>query len=354
MELNKIYCGDCLEVMKTFPDNSIDCFVSSPPYFQLRSYLPTDHPDKHKEVGLQGSPEEYVESLTEIFEEVRRVLKPSGVCYLNLGDGFCSNGIYIGDYKRNHPEHQDLHTDHSERYPQKQKGFRGGKYNLKKKDQMLIPHRVAISLCDAGWYVRSDIVYQKFNCMPSSVTDRPVSSKEYVFMLTKSPNYYWDWKAIGTEPAASTQADKREKGVLRQRQNENSKYHEDCDEKIASQFKKQDNVGRSDYTGFNDRYLPVDRVRPRDVWSMTVPGSKIKHFALMNPKLIEKCILSGCPENGTVLDCFFGAGTVGLVAKSLNRNYIGIELNPEYVKIAENYLNDYKYDPENKKVIKCS
>ena len=190
MELNKIYQGDALEVLKTFPDNSIDCCVTSPPYFQLRSYLPDDHPDKEKEVGLQGSPEEYVKSLTTIFREVRRVLKPSATCYLNLGDSYASNGIYIGKYKETHPEHIDLHIEHSQRYPQKQKGFRGGKFNIKKKDLMMIPHRVAIALCDDGWYVRSDIIYSKINPMPSSVKDRPVASYEHVFLLTKTPNYY--------------------------------------------------------------------------------------------------------------------------------------------------------------------
>ena len=301
-------------------------------------------------MGLQGSPEDYVKALTTIFREVRRVLKPSATCYLNLGDSYASNGIYIGKYKETHPDHQDLHMDHSHRYPQKQKGFRGGEFNIKKKDLMMIPHRVAISLCDDGWYVRSDIVYAKINCMPSSIVDRPVSSKEYVFMLTKSPNYYWNWEAIATTPANSTQADKRPKGCLRQRVNKVSKYH-DCDAKIAKQFRKQDNVERSDYIGFNDRYTPVDKVRPRDVWRMTVPGSKIKHFAMFNPKLVEMCLLSGCPEGGTVLDPFGGAGTVGMVARDTGRPYALIELNPEYVMTATQYLDQYKWDPEQKKIV---
>jgi DNA modification methylase len=351
LNLNTIYCGDALSVLKTFPDNSIDCVVTSPPYYNLRSYLPEDHPDKEKEIGFGGSPEEYVESLVTIFQEVKRVLSLNGICYLNIGDSYASNGIYIGKYKDTHPDHKDLHMDHSERYPQKVKGFRGGKYNIKKKDLMLIPHRVAIALCDNGWYIRSDIIYSKKNSMPSSVKDRPVSSKEYVFLLTKTPNYYWDWESISTEPADSTQADKRPKGVLRQRQNENSKYHENCDPTIAAQFRKQDNVGRSDYTGFNDRYTPVDKVRRRDVWALTVPGSKIKHFAMFNPQLVDLCIRSGCPENGIVLDPFMGAGSVALVSRSLNRNYIGIELNPEYVKTAEDYLDNWRYDVDSKKVV---
>jgi DNA modification methylase len=322
IELNKVNCGDALELLKTFPDNSINCVVTSPPYYNLRSYLPDDDPNKDKEIGTEKSPEEYVASLVTIFSEVKRVLRPTGVCYLNIGDSYAT------------------------------KGFRGGEYNIKKKDLMLIPHRVAIALCDDGWYIRSDICYSKVNCMPSSVKDRPVSSKEYVFMITKSPNYYWNWEAIATEPAELTQNDKRPKGVLRQCSNARSKYHNDCDPKIEQQFRKQDNIGRSDYTGFNDRYTPVDLVRPRDVWRMTVPGSKIKHFAIMNVNLISKCILSGCPENGIVLDPFAGINSVGMVAHDLNRNYIGIELNPEYIKTAEQYLQDYRYDPESHKVIK--
>jgi len=372
VELNKIYCGDSLEVLKTFPDNSIDCVVTSPPYFSLRSYLPEDHPDKDKEVGTETSPEEYVNTLTILFREVRRVLSPSGTCWLNLGDSYASNGIYIGDYLKNKPDHTDLHTNHASAYPQKLKGFRGGEYNIKKKDLLMMPHRVAIALQMDGWYVRSDITYHKKNCMPSSVKDRPVSSKEYVFLLTKSPEYYYDWEAIATEPSDSYVKDKRPQGVIRQRVNKVSKYH-DCDSKIAKQFiknpwhkycdgeiteeeylewhkkrfnieddtqRKQDEVGRSDYTGFNDRYKPVSKVRRRDVWSLTVPGNKLKHFAMMNVKLIDLCIKAGCPEGGVVLDPFMGAGSVGLVAKQLGRNYVGIELNPEYVKIAEDRINN--------------
>jgi len=352
MELNKIYQGDALEVLKTFPDNSIDCCVTSPPYFQLRSYLPDDHPDKEKEIGSHGSPEEYVDAITTIFREVRRVLKPTGVCYTNLGDSYASNGIYIGKYKENHPEHTDLHIEQSQRYPQKQKGFRGRRFNIKKKDLMMIPHRVAISLCDDGWYIRSDIIYAKQNCMPSSVVDRPVSSKEYVFMITKSPNYYWDWEAIATEPSPSYAHDKRAPRILRNKFYDGSKYtQDDCDPKIAGQFKKQDGVNRSDYIGPNARYKQVEKVRRRDVWRMTVPGSKIKHFAMMNPKLVELCILSGCPEGGIVLDPFGGAGTVGMVARDTGRQYILIELNPEYVETAHRYLEQYKWDTEQKKIV---
>lgn len=350
METNKIYCGDCLEVLKTFPDNSIDCVVTSPPYYNLRSYLPEDHPDKDKEIGFGGSPEAYVNQLVEVFREVRRVLKPEGTCYLNLGDSWASNGIYIGKYVENHPDKENLHTEHHRRYPQKVKGTRGGAWNIKKKDLLMIPARVAIALSADGWYLRSDIIYAKKNCMPNPCSDRPVASYEHVFLLTKSPNYYWNWEAIATEPAESTQADKRPKGVLRQRSNENSKYHDGCDPKISAQFKKQDHVGRSDYTGFNDRYTPVDKVRRRDVWTLTVPGSKIKHFAMFNPKLVELCISSGCPTKGLVLDPFGGAGTVGLVASSIDREYVLIELNSEYVKTAESYIGSWVYDVNTEKV----
>jgi DNA modification methylase len=367
MELNKVYLGDALEVLKTFPDDSIDFCLTSPPYANLRSYLPVDHPDKCKEVGYEVTPDQYVDQIVNVFSEVHRVLKPSGCVMLNIGDSWASNGIYLKQYVESHPERQNLHTADHERYPAKVKGVRGGKYKIKKKDLMMIPARTAIALQEYGWYLRSDIIYAKRNVLPNPVKDRPVASYEHVFLLTKTPKYYFDWKAIGTEPADSTQADKRPKGVLRQKVNENSKYHENCDDKIAAQFRKQDNVGRSDYTGFNDRYTPVDLVRPRDVWyididdddtdiipvwTMTVTGSKIKHFAMMESKLAEKCIKCGCPENGVVLDPFCGANTSGLVATSLNRNYIGIELNPDTVKIAENYLNDYNYDLEKQRVVK--
>lgn len=355
--LDQFYTGDALSVLKTFPDNSIDMCLTSPPYFQLRSYLLDDHPDKDKEVGYGCTIDEYVQNLTNIFSEVYRVLSPTGSFYLNIGDGYCSSGKQTSQKNlikhadkvapRKNPRQHNSETD--DLIPRPDKHVPDG---LKVKDLMMVPARVALSLQQFGWYIRSDIIFAKRNCTPSSVKDRPASSYEHVFLLTKSKSYYYDWEAIATEPVASTKNDKRPKGVLRQRVNENSKYHEDCDPLIEKQFRKQDNVGRSDYTGFNDRYTAVDKVRRRDVWSLTVTGSKIKHYAMMQPKLAELCILAGCPENGTVLDPFAGIGTTGLVAQSLGRNFVGIELNADYVNIAKDYLRDYRYDPVNKRVVK--
>lgn len=299
MEINKTYCGDCLTVLSTFPDDSVDCCITSPPYFQQRKYGSGE-----KEIGWEEDTDKYACVLGDVFDEVRRVLKSTGSLYLNLGNK-----------------------------------YEGGR---------LIPAawRVADVLSCRRWYLKSDIIYAKRNPMPGSYTNRPISAHEYVFLFTKRKSgYYYDWEAIATEPAESTQRDKRPKGVLRQRVNKKSKYHEDCDATIQGQFqaeseRKQDTVGRSDYTGFNDRYTPVDKVRRRDVWWLTVPGNPEKHFAMFNQNLVRLCLLAGCPEDGLVLDPFAGLNTVGLCASQMNRNYIGIELNEKYVDLAKARLGE--------------
>jgi site-specific DNA-methyltransferase (adenine-specific) len=294
MELNKIYCGDALEVLRTFPNNCIDCCISSPPYFQQRNYNCGD-----KEIGRESNIHEYVSNLTLIFSEVLRVLKPTGSLYLNLGSKY------------------------------------------KNTDLIPVPWYVAISLMEHGWHLKSDIIYHKKNPMPGSYKSRPISSHEYVFLMTKETHgHYYDWEAISLPPSGSYANDKRAPGILRNKFYDNSKYTQvDCDTTIANQFKKQDGVNRSDYIGFNARYKSVEKVRRRDVWSLTVKGSALKHFAMFNPNLVEICVKAGCPETGVILDPFFGSGVLGEVALNLNRNYIGIELNPEYVDIANQRLN---------------
>jgi len=296
MEINKTYCGDCLTILRDFPENSVDCCITSPPYFRQRLYG-----DSRDEIGQEIDIDSYTDALVPIFNQVLRVLKPTGSMYLNIGNKYDKRG-------------------------------------------WLIPAawRVAESLSKNGWFLKSDIIYAKRNTMPGSYANRPVSAHEYVFLMTKvKRGYYYDWEAIATEPAESTRKDKRPKGVLRQKVNKKSKYHEaDCDATISQQFRKQDGVGRSDYTGFNDRYTPVDKVRRRDVWLLTVPGNKEKHYAMFNQNLVRLCLLAGCPEDGLVLDPFAGLNTVGLCASQMKRNYIGIELYESNVKMAKERIGE--------------
>lgn len=293
LDVDKVICGDAIDVLKTFPSDVFDCCITSPPYYNQRNY------NSDKQIGNENSVESYVIALKNVFDEVKRVMKPTGTLWLNLGDSYD-----------------------------------------KWKNLYLAPHRVALALQGSDWILRSDIVYAKRNCMPSSVQDRPVSSKEYVFLFVKSKSYFYDWKAIATEPSDSYKKDKRPPRVLRQKIGNESKYYEGCDSFISQQFKKQDNVGRSDYTGFNDRYVPVTEVRRRDVWSLSVPGNKEKHFAIFNKKLVDLCMKAGCPEGGLVLDPFGGIGTVGAMAKESGRNYVCIDINPEYCNIANEKINN--------------
>ena len=238
-KMNEIHQGDCLEVLKSLPDQSVHCCVTSPPYFNLRNYGVSG------QIGLEETPDEYVSKLIEVFQEVKRVLRSDGTLWLNLGDSYSNGGKKTRDIDDKLDE-CEMQTRPDDRY--------------KPKDLLGIPWHVAFALQADGWYLRSDIIWHKINGMPSSVKDRPVSSHEHIFLLAKTESYYYDWEIIATSPTEFTMADKRPKGVIRQRVNLKSKYH-DCDIKIAQQFRKQDSVGRSDYTGFNSRYTPVDRVR---------------------------------------------------------------------------------------------
>ena len=276
MQLNLIHNMDCLSGLKTLPDECIDCCVTSPPYYHMRDY------GIEGQIGLEDSPERYVSRLVEIFREVRRVLKKEGTLWLNLGD------CYYGSSKTT------------------------GKL-LKNKDLIGIPWMAAFALRADGWYLRSDIIWQKMNPTPESVKDRCTKSHEYLFLLSKSPKYFYDYKAISVK---SVWAEKDKRFVNGPTQS---------DRMIGSQYQcKRSGVFSKD--GLRNK---------RDVWTSKTSGFKGAHFATFPPGLITDCIKAGCPTGGIVLDPFMGAGTTGLVATKLERNYIGFELNPDYVELAQ-------------------
>ena len=277
--LNKILLGNAPDVLMELPDKSINCCVTSPPYWGLRDY------GVEGQLGLEKTPEEYVEKMVEVFGEVRRVLRDEGTLFLNLGDTYAAGGL--------------------------------GPMGFKPKDLVGIPWRVAFALQADGWYLRQDIIWHKRNAMPESVKDRPTKAHEYIFLMSKNERYYYDHEAI-KEPAVSTSLKKfTDNGTDKQRGH-----------------------GRR-HAGFNGRYaetlardgVPKDRNR-RSVWTVATHPFPEAHFATFPPDLINPCILAGCPAGGIVLDPFMGAGTTGVVCADLGRNYIGIELNPEYVHIA--------------------
>ena len=307
LEVNNIYNIDCREGLKLLKDNSIDCCVTSPPYYGLRDYGAKD------QIGLEETPEEYVNNLVEVFREVRRVLKDEGTVWLNLGDSYwnkrSSNGL-SWDGKLDKRKNYSLRS--------------GGKEHpyLKPKDLIGIPWKVAFALQEDGWYLRSDIVWDKPSCMPESVKDRPTRSHEFIFLLSKSNKYHYDYEAI-KEPAVHGDPNppRGSKGVI---DNLNKGRREN---KSQGSFK-----GKNKEKAFR---AIVNLRNKRDVWKVAMQPFKGGHFAVFPPKLIEPCVLAGCPKNGIVLDPFMGSGTIGMVALEHQSNFIGFELNPEYIKIAE-------------------
>lgn len=261
-----IFEGDALTVLRRIPSNTVRCVVTSPPYWGLRDYGIED------QIGLEQSMQQFIHRLVAVFSEIKRVLTPDGTLWLNIGDGYTSgNRGYRAPDKKNPARAMGVRPDTPE--------------GLKPKDLLGIPWRLAFALQDDGWYLRSDIVWNKPNAMPESVKDRPSRSHEYLFMFTKSERYFYDSEAA-KEPA--------DNGKLRNR---------------------------------------------RSVWNIKTKGFSGAHFATFPTELVRPCILSSSQPGDYVLDPFFGSGTIGVVCREESRNYLGIELNPEYISIAVDRLN---------------
>ena len=368
--VNKIHCSDCLDAMKDWPDGVIDCCVTSPPYWGLRDYGVAG------QLGLEKSPEEYVAKMVKVFREVRRVLKKEGTLWLNLGDSYNSSpaganpGGFQGKQMRDKPEYNKAQT---------RAKIKGGYLSgLKPKDLCGIPWRVAFALQADGWWLRQDIIWHKPNPMPESVTDRCTKAHEYIFLLSKSPRYFYDADAIREKVGEPTRR--------------------------AITFRNDRYVGNETFdnsAGFKDKIKAIDGEpsmagrNKRSVWTVTTTPYSGAHFATFPPKLIEPCIKAGCPKQvckkcgkarerivkkirkptrsghsqktqdynydtqrhctevettgwtscncnagfrpGIAFDPFMGSGTVAEVAIKLKRDYVGIELNPDYIKLGRVY-----------------
>ena len=368
-DLDRIHQGDALAVLKTWPDAFIQTCVTSPPYWGLRDYGVAG------QLGLEKTPQEYVEKMVALFREVRRVLRDDGTLWLNLGDSYASA------WSCNRPNVIGNGSPHAatrmKRIPRGRGRWGGGNVaapGLKEKDLCGIPWRVAFALQVDGWYLRSDIIWAKPNPMPESVTDRPTKSHEYLFLFSKNERYYYDQEAI-KEPVAPSQIGReRDDQVGGNKGNvvnhspggryktpsgwdtstgngSHGAFHrEGRDVGKTGYVKKSGNKTRKPASA---RGVPVNTDgstngavagsipwegstrNKRSVWTVTTIPFKEAHFATFPPKLIEPCILAGCPGGGLVLDPFMGAGTTAFVAARLNRRFIGIELNPAYIKIAE-------------------
>jgi DNA modification methylase len=388
----QLYNGDCLTELRKLPAESVQCCVTSPPYFGLRDYgtatweggeggdVGCDHTDaealaerlrqkksmiacgeridgstrtrEHDEqigkniqyrntckkcgatriddqLGLEQTPDEYVAKMVEVFREVRRVLRDDGTCWVNLGDVFAHASSGGGGAV-------DVRTDGRTTTPgDKVRGRMAGVNtlgNLKPKDLVGIPWMVAFALRADGWWLRQDIIWAKPNPMPESVTDRCTKSHEYIFLLAKNQNYYYDADAI-KEDAVSDRPDMAMKGI-----------------RTGKAYLQQGIAPSNDIVNCNKETITSAQINTssvdtstrnkRSVWTVNTHSFKGAHFATFPPKLIEPCILAGCPVDGVVLDPFMGSGTTGVVAQKWGRGFVGIELNPEYFAMAEKRIAD--------------
>lgn len=304
-----LYGGDCRAVLAVLPDDSVDCVVTSPPYWGLRDYG-TDG-----QLGLERTPEEYVANMVAVFREVRRVLRPSGTCWLNLGDSYAGSG------KGGNPAGSEwsgfIGNGDREKAAKASPPYLG----LAQKQLVGIPWRVAFALQADGWYLRSDIIWSKPNPMPESVTDRPTKSHEYLFLLTRSARYYFDADAVREANVSPEQAAHNERYA--------KVYDAHTTRVLAGEGGQPGNVNN---LGIHARGGATVGRNIRSVWTIATRPYPGAHFAVFPPELPERCIKAGSPEGGIVLDPFGGSGTVGMVANRLSRRAILIDLNPEYLK----------------------
>ena len=293
-------------MLKTIPDGTVDCCVTSPPYYGLRDY------GKEGQIGLEESPEEYIEKLVRVFREVKRVLKDDGTLWLNIGDSYAqrlrqSGEEYAGKLARASKG-------------QIKAGAKKAPTGFKEKDLIGIPWMLAFALRDDGWYLRQDIIWHKPNPMPESVKDRCVKSHEYIFLFSKKPRYFFDYMAIQEESKWNGKDKRSGKG------------------RISYDGKRT--KGGVEKTKAQQSFVSITgRRNKRDVWRVATRPYKEAHFATFPEQLIEPCILAGSRPDGIVLDPFFGSGTTGVVAEKYGRRYIGVELNEEYIELAKKRLN---------------
>lgn len=436
LEINKTYNYNCLEGLKLLDDSTVDCCVTSPPYWGLRDYgtaiwmggepncthqrdnkintspnqytaasgdmiykdtcLKCGAIREDEQIGLEKTPEEYVNTMVKIFGEVKRVLKPQGTLWLNLGDSYAGSGG-AGSKEYAETKHTEFGKPYNiEKYQppkntkivNKAKDRSTDKWSysncpaegiLKPKDLVGIPWMTAFALRADGWWLRQDIIWHKRNPMPESVTDRCTKSHEYIFLLSKSQKYYFDYEAIqeeatgydGRKDTLMKGSDKYADGEYLQMGNANSlsivgrerwkykkgrkfggnKYGDNDDPKFQiysgneyqPKYKNLQDKGQTPHTmhenrvnGNDDKLYPIRN--KRDVWTVNTKPYKEAHFAVYPEELIVDCIKAGCPPNGIVLDPFMGSGTTGVVARKLDRNFIGFELNSKYITISEKRL----------------
>lgn len=368
VEVNRIIVGNNIETLKTLPDGCVHMCVTSPPYYGLRDYQTADwvggndpncdhvanssktklqnNPEfdegrpsreatklpgyyydsvcekcgavkEDHQLGMESTPEEFISNLVNVFREVKRVLRDDGTLWVNIGDSYA--GANGNGYKQS-IANENASTSGGHYNEDFRKKMKRVDTKCKPKDLIGIPWMLAFALRADGWYLRQDIIWKKENCMPESVKDRCTKNHEYIFLLAKSQQYYFDNDSI-REPLSKSSIERVE-------------YGWDCDRPSTKNNSLGDGEGiHTDKMG--SRFAnPLGRNK-RSVWTTTLQPFREAHFATYPEKLIEPCILAGCPEGGVVLDPFMGSGTTAVVALKNGRNYLGCELNPDYAEIAK-------------------
>jgi len=344
MKKIKILQGSCIDKIKELEDNSIDCVVSSPPYFGLRDY------GVDGQFGLEKSYKDYIANTVKVFETFKPKLKDTATIWWNIGDSYHNyrptnnkQGLYRNpDYPKqsiagNRQDLPEYSLKRNQRYQE-----------IKEKDLMMIPNRVAIALQEAGWYIRSEIIWHKPNPMPESVRDRPTSCHEKIWLITKNKKYYYDAASIKEPITDSTAIRLLQKNIDSQKGSTRAHAGRKTNGPMKAMGRKKFDknmggsgtsfVNHSGYKKADGSYMINPTRNKRNVWTITTKPFRGAHFATFPKDLIEPCIKAGCPEGGVVLDPFGGAGTTGIVAAINNRNAVLIELNSEYIKLAEDRI----------------
>lgn len=354
-----LHIGDCIEVLEIMEPDSVDCIVTSPPYWGLRDY------GVEGQIGLEPTLAEHLAVMVRVFEAVKRVLKPTGTCWVNYGDCYATtpNGRSAADTKAAGNDDRTF----------RDKPFSTIQGVLKAKDLCMVPNRFAIALQDAGWWVRSEIIWAKPNPMPESIRDRPATSHEKIFMLTKSPRYFYDKDAVRQNRTSDEDANtfrggsyvggepgpRQVVGNKRVGTGVGWRYQEDGtrDKRVKKRGHEREHEGLRDKWDdmtmaeqqANGRNLRNYEPAPLEAWNIATQPFSEAHFATFPPELAERCILAGCPKGGLVLDPFGGAGTTALVALRHGRKAALIELNPEYADITQRRIEkEWRVQPKAK------
>ncbi|MDN7895856.1 site-specific DNA-methyltransferase [Burkholderia cepacia] len=362
--LDRSHRGDCRDLMREMIADGVrvQTIVTSPPYWGLRSYLPDGHPDKHREIGQEPTLREFIDTLVGVFDLARELLADDGTLWLNMGDAYAGSWGSQGRQGHGEMTSRSVVAARQIAAAARRESGTGSRWRtgLKPKDLMGQPWRLAFALQDAGWYLRQDIIWHKPNPMPESVRDRCTKAHEYLFLLSKSPKYYFDQNAI-LEPVSTNAHARLSQNVQAQigseranggaKSNGNMKavgrgvgwgHGTDADERSRGRVKRKlaDEGGSTKNNASFDEamaIMPTERNR-RSVWTIPTQSYSGAHFATFPEALVEPCVLAGSRPGDVVFDPFFGSGTVGQVAQRLGRRFLGCELNPDYEQLQRDRL----------------